>query len=218
MVDGSETVKPTLDVSKICVEPTSPPGWGSLPPRAFRHLSQVEPPAPRICGRPCLGVASSCPAIRIGRDCAWEFFGHDQAVRNRFGPPRIAARAALWGGGAEWRERLGGKRAQGRWGATGVSHITMAVGGAGYAGVRCLVRGRGSCVGEEILLAGGLQAGDRPVVGWGTRGGQSRRRRTQALVAQEALDGFRVADERTQLHVAPAGRAPVHGQTNGQAQ
>ena len=76
----------------------------------------------------------------------------------------------------------------------------------------------GSCLGKEILLASWLQAGDGPVVGRGPGRRRCWRWRPKVLVAQEALDTIRVADECSQLHVAPARRTLVHGQTEGQAQ
>ena len=48
--------------------------------------------------------------------------------------------------------------------------IAIAVGRAGYARARGLVRRKGSSLGEEILLEGRVQAGDGPVVGFVVEG------------------------------------------------
>ena len=66
------------------------------------------------------------------------------------------------------------------------------------------------------MLACGCEAGDGAVVGRGARRGRVNRWRPQALVAEEALDAFRVTDESAQFHAAAAGRALVDGEPERQ--
>jgi len=80
-----------------------------------------------------------------------------------------------------------------------VRQIGFAVGRAGYARWPPVPlfwqAGRGLGVGEEHLLARRRQAGHGPTVRWRTGWGEALTGRPQALVAQEALDAFGVADQ-----------------------
>ena len=75
--------------------------------------------------------------------------------------------------------------------------------------------------GRGLLKQFGLWAwpetGDGAEVGWRARFGEAERLGPQVLVAEEALYAFGVADEGAQLHAAPAMRAGVDGQAEGQS-
>jgi hypothetical protein len=70
---------------------------------------------------------------------------------------------------------------------------------------------------EQLGLAGWLETGDAAEVGWRASLGEAERLGPQALVAEEALDALRVADQGAQLHAPPAMRAGVDGEAQGQA-
>jgi len=125
------------------------------------------------------------------------------------------------------RSRTGGgvgprRRGRVELGGACVRQIGFAVGRAGYARwPRCHSSGRpavGLGVGEEHLLARRRQAGHGPTVRWRTGWGEALTGRPQALVAQEALDAFGVADQSAQLHAPAACRALVDGQPEREAQ
>jgi hypothetical protein len=125
------------------------------------------------------------------------------------------------------RSRTGGgvgPRGRGRveLGGACVRQIGFAVGRAGYARwPRGHSSGRpavGLGVGEKLLLARRRQAGHGPTVRWRTGWGEALTGRPQALVAQEALDAFGVADQSAQLHAPAACRALVDGQPEREAQ
>jgi hypothetical protein len=140
------------------------------------------------------------------------------SVRNRFEPPRAAPRR-----GWRWSPAIGNRRFAAvtgrRRGGFGLSLGRPDCLWHGPGRLRPVAASRlGSGVGKEVLLPSGCEACHGAMVGRRTHWGESLRWRPQALVAQEALDAFGVTDQSAQFHAAPAGRALVHGQAEGQGQ